>query len=152
MFILFAVECKCLKKIKATVENLIHVALILEFWLVLCQGFLIRVITKVLLTDNSRIPENIHIRVALERPKQWELRTDLTWRLDLEGEGWPRYIFDQPDKLFTLCPPSYLSPMGSTSPFKTIVLFWNENDKTDETAVKFTGKLFRNSQTEPNLL
>ena len=44
-----AVEFKeaLFEKIKAAVENLIHVALILEFWLVLCQGFLIRAITKV---------------------------------------------------------------------------------------------------------
>ena len=84
MFILFAVECKCLKKMKAAVENLIHVGLILEFWLRLCQDFLIRVITKVLLTDNSRIPENIHI-LELPWKGQNSENSELIW---LGGWTW----------------------------------------------------------------
>ena len=44
---------------------------------------------EVILTDNSRIHENIQIRAGLESPKYWKLRNYLTWMLEggREGDG-----------------------------------------------------------------
>ena len=121
IFILFCSgKRRCLKKIKAAVESLIHVGLIPE----LRRGFVIRVITKVLLIDDSR-----------------------TWRL--EG-GRDVHI----TSVTNLTKFSHFISLSHPPlwHFKTTVCFEMTKYKTDETAVKFTGKLFWNSQTEPNLL
>ena len=56
---------------------------------------------EVILTDNSRIHENIQIRAGLESPKYWKLRNYLTWMLEggREGDG-----CEQLDKVSTVCP------------------------------------------------